>query len=331
MKYYYLVESLDENIKTGIYGRRLPTEEEKKDLTLKDLLSIFNHSDTLSKQPLWLNILLFSNLYSGALTFAKRTFDKYKKLTKHKPLLLTSELEEKAIIIPCKLLENNYVIGSDEQIFHGAFSKFPNKEEVFKTIMNSDQKSNLVITEKKIIDKKHFGGLNGNFETGLYCEHPKDNNILLPLDKSNDLIKNLILEEIIHTYEALGAKRIEINDVIDLSSEQKAGGIFKGIKFTGDANQKYSKTLVRKKEYGKGTFDPARAMKNKKFIYDMPNIMTTIDGRINGNQTLESFSETIDLSGGLNLDVLTIFNAGLKLNYKKNWQFEVEFYDKTEI
>lgn len=331
MKYYYLVESLDENFKTGIYGRRLPTEKEEKDLTIKEFLTIFDHKDIISEQSPWLNLLFNSGPILKLPIFAMRSFQKYNKLSKHKPLFLISELDEKVIIIPCNLLDGNFAIRNDEKLFQGAFSKFSNKDEVFKTIMNSDPKSSLIIIEKKIIDKAHFGGLKKNFETGLYCEHPKDNNILLPLNKSNELIKTLILEEIIHTYEALGAKRIEINEIIDISSDQKAGGLANGIKFSGEANQMYKKRLVRKKEYGKGTFDVNRAMKNKKFIHDMPNIMTTVDGRINGNQTLESFSEIIDLSGGLNIDVLAVFNAGIKLTYKKNWQFEVEFYDKKEM
>jgi hypothetical protein len=59
--------------------------------------------------------------------------------------------------------------------------------------------------------------------------------------------------------------------------------------------------------------------------------MTTIEGRIEGNQTEEKFKETINLSIGLDTNVLDLFKGGLNYNYIREWSFEVEFYDKNEI
>lgn len=331
MKYYYLTDSLSDEVPTGIYGRRMPTEEEKKDLTVKDLLSIFDYSDISDSKKTWQNVLIYSNVYTAGVDLIRRSYSNFKSLSNHKPLFIANQTNEKVIIIPNRLLEDNYRIGEDKSIIHGAFTQFKNQESAFKTLMSSDINSTLIITEKNSLDKRHYGGEKGNFDNGLYCEHPKDKNILLPLEKSSELIEALILEEIINAYEALGAKRIEINDVLDINSQASAGGVFKGFKFNINGAQKYKKEHVRTEAYGSGVFDPNRALKNKKFIYDLPIIMTTIDARINGNQTQKSFKEKIDLSGGINVDVLKMFNGGAKMNYKRLWQFDVEFYDKNEM
>ncbi|AZB32123.1 hypothetical protein [Chryseobacterium balustinum] len=331
MKYYYLIDSLSDEQQTGIYGRRMPTEQEKKDLTVKDFLSIFDFSDNNDSKKSWQKVLLYSNVYTAGVDLIRRGYSNYKSLSNYKPLFLATPTDKKVIIIPNQLLEDNYRIGEDQSIIHGAFSRFNNQDDAFKTLMSSNINSTLIIAEKNSIDKRHYGGEKASFSNGLYCEHPKDKNILLPLEKSKEVIEDLILEEIISAYEALGAKRIEINDVLDFESEANAGGIFKGIKFSINGNQKYKKEHVRTEAYGSGVFDPERALRNKKFIYDLSNIMTTINARIHGNQTQKTFKEKIDLSGGINAEVLKMFNASAKINYSRLWQFDVEFYDKNEM
>lgn len=331
MKYYYLLDNINDDQKTGIYGRRMPTEDEKKDLTVSDLLSIFDFSDLKDSPTTWQKVLTYSNVYTAGIDLIRRGYNNYKSLSNRKPLFLGKPIDEKIIIIPNKLLEDDYKIGEDISILHGAFSKFHNSENAFKTLMISHPNSTLIIAERASVDKKHHGGERGHFDIGLYCEHPKDKNTLLPLEKSSKLIETLILEEIISAYEALGAKRIEINDKLDISSSQNAGGIFKGFKFKINANQEYKKQHIRTEVYGKGIFDDKRALDNKKFIHDLPIVMSTINARIYGNQTHKTFFEEVDLSGGINADVLKMFNAGAKINYKRLWQFDVEFYDKNEM
>jgi hypothetical protein len=334
MTFYYLVDSLNERVKPGIYGRRLPTDAENQSFTFGDILSVFDLSEGLSKGY---NMKNPWNLLRGPLfpvvtelvKNSKTLFERYRKTTSVKPLFLTAHLEEKVVIIPKSLLDNDYRIEGSEAVLHGAFIEFDKKaEDAFETILDCQVDSNLVITEKSAINKKHFGGSNGQFQKGLYFEHPKDREILLPVNNSSELLQSLILEEIVQTYEALGAKRIEIIDEVDFTGEQNVSGIVEGVKVGVTASQSQRKKVLRKKEYGRGVFDPTRAMNGKKFIHDLPNIMTTVEGRIHGNQTLDSFTEVIDLSGGLNLNVAALYTADVKLNLKRKWYFEVEFYDK---
>ena len=59
--------------------------------------------------------------------------------------------------------------------------------------------------------------------------------------------------------------------------------------------------------------------------------MTTIQGRIDGNQLTEEFSEKINLSVGLDIGVLDLFSGNVGFNYNRTWRFAIEFYDKNEI
>ena len=136
----------------------------------------------------------------------------------------------------------------------------------------------------------------------------------------------MILEEIISSYEALGAKKIKIIDLYEAEQNVKINA--KMVKASEDAH--FSQYILREKEYGKGTFNPERAMFNKMFIHDFPNVMTTINARIYGNQILDKFTEIIDLSGGIEIDILNLYSANLNFNYKRKWQFEVQFYDKND-
>lgn len=77
------------------------------------------------------------------------------------------------------------------------------------------------------------------------------------------------------------------------------------------------KSIIRKKEFGKGVFDAERALKDNLFIHGFPSIMTVVQGRINGNQLVEEFSEDIDLSAGLDINVLELFKANVGFNYNR--------------
>ena len=57
--------------------------------------------------------------------------------------------------------------------------------------------------------------------------------------------------------------------------------------------------------------------------------MSTIKGRIEGNQLNKKFTENVNLNIGLDASVLNIGSAKVRYNYKRRWYFEVEFYDKS--
>lgn len=148
---------------------------------------------------------------------------------------------------------------------------------------------------------------------------------MIPLNNANEVIKSFILEEIIQSFEALGAKKILIEDHTDIALNSKANK--SGVK--ADASYGSKNQVLRRKEFGKGIFDPDRALEGKLFIYDFPNIKSIIEARIHGNQLVEEFSENINLNAGLDMRVLDIFQANVGFNYNRKWRFLVEFYDKN--
>lgn len=314
MEYIAIVDKINDNYAKGIYTARLA-----------------NFEDTSNYYKKW---------YTDSKDFIKNLKSNFKKDTFFDDayeLLLRPENREYSVvnINEFEAGESKIVFETDflyskpnqkSQIFHGLFEEFGSKK-ILENILQSRGGSRLTMIERKDAEiYTHFGSKDGIFSFGLYCKHPKDETILIPLKNSGELIKNMILEEALRAYEALGAKKIIIEEIIENKSD--VGG--KKSKIAVQANFSQKKEILREKKFGKGTFDPERAMKESKFIHDFPNIMTTIKGRINGNLILEKFVETVNLDGGLDVNVLNLFAANSNFNYSRKWQIEIEFYDKNE-
>jgi len=326
MTYYGIVDRIQPKHKSGVYGRRKLTEEESKELeyvlkntgikgiTWDDFIPYWTWVKLLWRVPLFYKLKKLRDIEKGKISLQHQNEKSF--LTKR-------------ILISDSILNNYYIIKKDMDLFYGLLDNFSFKDVAFEKIMKSKGGSELVILERSSLPKniKHYGGENGTFSYGLYCSHPKDENQIIPLENSNELIKNLILEETLSAYEALGAKRIVIEDRTIFQGN--AGGTGKGVKT--DSSGKYSKEILREKTFGKGTFDPERALKDKYFIHDFPNIKSTLTGRINGNQTLEKFTETVNLNAGLDVDVLGLYKANANFQYTRSWYFEVDFYDKNDL
>ena len=232
----------------------------------------------------------------------------------------------KLLIFANNSMNDDYDVNSSEYLY-GLFDDFTFPSIAFETILKSKGGSELNIIEKKFIPSNFVHLNKGHFNEGLYIVHPKNENILIPLNSSNKLIQTLILEETVRAYEALGAKRIIINDITKHDVKSKVSAK----KVEANANLLNEESLLRDKEFGKGVFCPDRAMSDKYFIQDIPSVMSTIEGRIEGNQLTESFKETVNLGIGLDVNVLNLYKGGLKYNYLREWSFKVEFYDKNEI
>lgn len=232
-----------------------------------------------------------------------------------------------SIILSNSILNGSYNISNNLNLFYGLFDNTLLKNKAFKKIMRSYGGSDFIILEKKDLpkNKKHFGGENAVFSSGIYISHPKNQDELIPLVNSNDLIRKLILKEIITAYEALGAKSICIKDITNYESKGK----IKKQKVEVNANGQLSKKILREKHFEPGTYSSERALNGKTFIYDIPEVMTTIDSRINGNQRIEKFSEKINLNLGIDTNVLNLFKANLNFEYNQEWSFDIEFYPKN--
>jgi len=307
MIYYGIVDKIKDEHKPGFYGRRKFTGEEIKDIDLakkRDLIAVA--------------LTIVTPLALAYFYFKKKTHD---IILQHK-----DDKNERKLMFDNRIFDDEYEFDKQSDLFYGLFDNFPHKEKALETILKSKGGSILIIIERNALPRSmHFGGISGRFNYGLYCIHPKDDNLLIPLENSSELIKTLILEETIRAYEALGAKRILIEDSTTLNTGLTATQ--KDV--STNINVGYEKQVLREKQFGKGIFDPDRAIKDCLFLHDFPNIMTTIKGRINGNQTIERFSENVNLSVGMDVGVLNLFAVNTNFQFNRKWNFEVEFYDKN--
>lgn len=317
MEYFGIVNKIKDEHKSGLYGRREISETE-----FEDFLSDFSDSDN--------NIIINALKWASPVTgLAYSTFKMIGIVKNDNTIRIRQPLKtkEKRIIIDNKFLNDDY--DEYEEITYGLFSSFIKKNVApFKNLMQSKSGSSLIILEKEEAHKLYKHINDGYFDEGLYVSHPKNNEMLLPLSKYSDLIERITLQETMGAYEALGAKSISVTDITNTQSDISVSDSVKGV----DASNELGKTSLRKRTFGKGVFDPERAMKNKYFIQDLPSVMQTIESRINGNLTSQSHTEKINLSVGLDINVYNTFNVvSAKTNHNRYWSFEVEFYDKNDV
>jgi len=311
MRYYGIVTEIKKEHKSGVYGNKTISVD-----SLKDLVQGYKIDYTD------LSMLVYP------LFGVPNTIRKLMNSTTSE-LRCVNEIKVpkgKCLLINDDALDNNYDASS--KVLYGLFDGFILKDKVFKEMMKSGGGSTLHIIERDQMSEelKHISP-DGYFNEGIYVEHPKVKGTLIPLNGFSDLVKSLILEESIRAFEALGAKKITIIDVtkIDLNVGGKKG------KVEASVNGAREKIELRSKEFGKGTFDPERAINNKYFIQDIPAVMSIVEGRKEGNQLSDSCTESISLNLGLSTKVLGLFSANADFKYSREWKFEVEFYDKNDF
>jgi len=326
MNYFGLVDKI--SVDSGIYGRKESIKDLQDDKSLRNtaiatgVAGVLGIVAAVFSGPIgWISFGIGTVLGGvGATVIGARKNSPIIKLTENK------ESDKKVIWIPNKSLANNYNI-ENEEILYGLFKT----EKQFKNIMQTQGgHSNLFIIERDVLPENiiHYGGSNGIYNYGLYCEHPKNKNIILPLDNYKDLVKTRILEETIRLYTSLGAREILIEDVTeyDLKNDTK---VYKKADVNANINQKVE--ILRQKEFGTYIFDPEHAFDEIYYIPDYDSIMSVAKARITGNQIKEEFTENIHLSMGVDIDVLNIFDNKTNFKYDRKWHFKVIFYDKNNI
>jgi len=320
MNYYGIVDKI---VNSGIYGRKESVKELQKDKNILD--SILKDAGGFAALYVasiidWPVGWIFLGVGSGLLS---------KYVFKKSPIIKLSENAEnknKVIWIPNKSLANNYNI-ENEEFLYGLFKT----EEQFEKLMKAQGgNSNLFIIERDSLPSNivHYGGSNGIYSYGLYCEHPKSKNILLPMDNYKDIVKTRVLEETIRLYASLGASEILIEDVTEYDIKNNTS-VYKKTNISANAN--YKREVLRHKEYGTGTFDPEHAFDEIYFIPDYDSIMSVAKARLKGNQLKEEFTENIHLNMGIDVDILNLFDNKLNFKYDRSWHFKVLFYDKNKM
>jgi len=323
MNFYGIVTNIKEEQVSGIYGRTIMKKNVLGDLESKNIFVA--SSKGISKN---LSFVAASAVLSLAIA-GSRYYEKLKKDDSNEeyPIKLQKPInaENKILVIPNELLLDNYKL--DDDFSYGLLDGVG--AGAFRKLMRSQGGSDLTIMERRNLPSnfKHIGGSQGTFSEGLYAPHPKDENILIPLKDFTTLIQSLTLEETIRAYEALGAKKIIIEDVTNLNVE--IGGNKNAVKASGKSS--LSKEILREKHFGKGSFDVKRAEENKLFIADIPAITTVIEARKEGNIIREKFTEHINLNIGVDIGVAKLFSGGINVSHSRKWAFEVEFWDKNEL
>lgn len=319
MEYYGIVSNIKKEHKSGFYARRELSKGEVNNLIKATADNPF--LKRLDETTHWMSPGLFIVLKYARRWIIRNINSNKLKLQEERPY------KYKRLVIPYSGLEHNYNL--DDSFNYGLFDDCLLKNKAFETLMKSKGGSTLNILQRSDLppDLFHHAGPLAKFNEGLYIAHPKDETKLIPLNNSNKLIQSLILEETMRAYEALGAKSIKIHDLTSIDADM--GG--KAPKGGAKARGEYKKEVLREKTFGKGTFDPERAKKDKLLIFDIPAVKSTIEARIEGNQITEKFTEDINLSLGLDVSVLKLFEANSNFNYQRKWSFEVEFYDKNDL
>lgn len=333
MIYYGLVDNIKDKHKSGIYARKALSEDQ--------LLNSFKDFEKKDSNNYWLYSMLGLSLFGGMNPFialaVTKAYDYFFNTNDQFELKLIKAIDnskEKSLIFFDEGMDNNYSISKNQDLFYGLLDEFGNANNALKRILKSKGGSKLIILERdKVPSERHYGGKQGKFSAGLYCEHPKDNNILIPLNNYQELIKSMILEETLNVYEALGAKSILIEDVTEQNMNLGAKGPdpIHGVNMGAEAGANKSIEILRNKKFGKGSFNPSRADSYMKFVPDFPHIMTVVESRKNGNLLSEEFTETVNLSADLDVNVLELYKLNIGFKSKRKWHFKVEFYDKNEL
>lgn len=316
MRYYGIVNQLRQ--KPGWYGRKSPGSEEAQAVIRSTAGS------TWAAGAAGVAALL---VVAGPLPVVGLAVSILSWFSRRKqPLRLVHRLEDASLcLFSDNVLDEDYSLnGEDAKVLHGLISD----ASQFKALMSSEGGSELFLLERSQVDVlglKHYGGIDAPFSPGLYCEHPKDNTVLLPLNTASDLLQSEILAEMIDVFEALGATRILIEDVTELSVTTSGGDG----KVAAKASATAEKKVLRESRYAPDKpVDAARALQNKRHVRDLRNVMSIVEARTHGNQTYQRFEESVSVNCGLDVSVLGAFGAGIKGSFKRQWSFDVEFQSK---
>jgi hypothetical protein len=323
MNFYGLVKTID--IESGMYGRIEAKAKVAKQRS--KIISSVKHS-ALD----WIGAIISSTVISNTVfglpfltidlvSAVKKIWSIDSHIVK---LYDKDQIQFEGLWIPDLALNNNYNVKNEDHLF----GLFENSYQ-FKAIMKSQGNSNFFILERDHLPEnlKHYGGPNGKFNYGLYCEHPKDMNVLLPLSNYNELIKTMVLEEMMSVFVALGAKSITIEEETKINTDVTLN--VRNV--DGKAGVSYTKETLRSKNFGKGYYNPDGALNDTYFVHDYPSVMNVVNSRKNGNQTKEEFLENINLDIGLKIDIVKLFHNEANFKYNRRWHFTVEFYDKNEL
>lgn len=316
MKTYLIVDKLA--AKSGIYGINVNKTQ------LKDFIKKEYPSLALLIIPYY-GIPAFAGYVAFKLGF-KLGKNSVPKLTKIADLKSVDKLIGKsdsndilfddAIILFSDLINNKYKI-IDHKMFDSVFKK----PEQLKEVLPSDRMAELIIISKKSA-LKHFPKTQ-NIMLGLNVAND-DNTMLIPLPDYSNRKWTMLTTSICHIFPYLGAKRIMIKDCTDKSIKLES-------KFEAKAIECGMNYAMKRKFEIEETFADCRyepdAVKDKIFLLsEAPHIkQKALDLIQCKRNSIMKFTESLDVSFGLSLNLLLSFQGAFEGGFKREFNVELEF------
>ncbi|MGE0324088.1 MAG: hypothetical protein AB7S68_17370 [Polyangiaceae bacterium] len=322
MRFYGIVNQLRQD--AGVYGRAVP--DEAAGAVAKAIEGAAWKADAASALAAIaitptpaLTVAALGGLAARIFQRTKRPFAKLQAFD--------SEEHPAMMIIPDRYLDGDYSLSEEDgKVLHGLISD----RGQFKRLMSAEGGSELFImerTEIAALGLKHFGGDLASFSPGLYCEHPKDTSVLLPLGSADQVLESEILEEIMSVFEALGATRITIEEL----TEYRGAVDVQEPDVKVRSNASASRRVLREKRFEPLGIDLERADNLRKHVHDLRDVAGIIEARRHGNEVYEHCEQLVEINCGLTVDVLGAFSTAAESSYRRRWSLEVEFISKSAV
>lgn len=225
-------------------------------------------------------------------------------------------LFDKAIILHSELLNGKYYI-EDNRIFDGVFKK----TDQIREILPSNRLSELIIINKSTA-KKYFEETE-NLISGLNVAD-ENNKVLIPLPDYSNRKWSMLSTGMCHIFPYLGAKRIMIKDCTDMNYEIESNLRAKASKF--GTNYSMKRKFEIEETFSDYRYEP-NMVKDKIFMLNAaPHIKQKAKDLIQSKRnSILKFTESIDVSFGLSVDMLVCFQGAFKGGFKREFNVELEF------
>lgn len=225
-------------------------------------------------------------------------------------------LFDNAIIIYSELLNNRYNI-IDNRVFDGVFKK----PEQLKEILHPNRMAELIILTKESV-QENFPQTQ-NVTLGLNIAND-DNSMLIPLPDYSNRKWTMLTTSICHIFPYLGAKRLSIRDSTDTKVQVDIKLKNKAIRCGMDFAMK--RTFEIQETFSDYKYEP-EFVKDKIYLLNAaPHIkQKALDLIQSKRNSVLKFTESLDVSFGLSVDLLVSFQGAFQGGFKREFNVELEF------
>jgi len=229
---------------------------------------------------------------------------------------------KESITILSRTLNDVYSDHSNK-VFHGLFKS----EKMLKASMDAFGGNGYIqIVSQETANKflKRAGG--STFAPGLYIPHPKNPDLLLPIDGYNDEIKAEIKAEIHEILALLKARSVIFAQKISHEITATAQGAGPIGSYKAKIEAKYGESNTSEMKFSKPSFQPHEALKGRLWLGDNREIKSLVDNLIKTHPESYEFHSKIDIALEGALDILNIaFHSKNKGSVRHDGKLEFTF------